>query len=150
MLDPDFYETVLVIGDIIAAHCPNTVARSEFIRACLSADWHEAASMIDGMLVEPWRLKGRQETRLREFLNQLIELLSDPDVLKKSPLNRPLEAGAWVPDLPRTGDIQSDTLAASAGRPTARIPGRPGCSPRLGDPSFETPGENGGAWARLR
>ena len=76
MLDPELYETVLVIGDIIAAHCPNSVARSEFIRACLSADWHEAASMIEGMLAEPWHLKGRQEARLREFYDLLTKLHS--------------------------------------------------------------------------
>jgi|SoiMethySBSTD1v2_1073268.scaffolds.fasta_scaffold145157_1 hypothetical protein len=92
MLAPEVFETVLVIGDIIAAHCPNTAARSEFIRACLSADWHEAASMIDGMLAEPWHLKGRQEARLREFHNQLAELLSDPDVLKRR-LYPPLGGG---------------------------------------------------------
>jgi len=78
MLDPELYESVLVIGDIIAAHCPNTVARSEFIRACLSADWYEAASMIEGMLAEPGHLKGRQEARLREFYDLLTERLLDP------------------------------------------------------------------------
>ena len=76
MLDPEHYETVLVIGDIIAAHCPNTAARSEFIRACLSADWYEAASMIEGMLAEPQYLKGRQEARLREFYDLLTKLHS--------------------------------------------------------------------------
>ena len=33
--------------------------------------------MIEGMLAEPWHLKGRQEVRLREFHNQLTELLSE-------------------------------------------------------------------------
>ena len=89
MLDPEHYETVLVIGDIIAAHCPNTAARREFIRACLSADWDEAASMIEGMLAEPWHLKGRQEARLREFYDLLSKLLSESDVLKEAFVNRP-------------------------------------------------------------
>jgi len=79
MIDPKLYEVVLVIGDIITAHCPHTAARSEFIRACLAADWHEAASMIEGMLAEPWHLKGRQEARLREFYDQLTLLRSDPE-----------------------------------------------------------------------
>jgi hypothetical protein len=83
MIDPKLYATVLVMADIITAHCPHTAARSEFMRACLSADWHEATSMIEGMLAEPWHLKGRQEVRLREFHNQLTELLSEPDGFRK-------------------------------------------------------------------
>jgi hypothetical protein len=31
-------------------------------------DWYEARSMVEGMLAEPWHLRGYQETRLRDFL----------------------------------------------------------------------------------
>lgn len=65
------YDLVYVMADIIAAHCPGTSARDEFVRACLHGDWDEARSMIEGMLAEPWLLRGRQEARLREFLEQL-------------------------------------------------------------------------------
>jgi hypothetical protein len=67
------YDLAPVIATIISAHCPGTSAREEFVRACMLADWSEAASMIEGMLAEPWHLRGHQETRLREFL-QLLEL----------------------------------------------------------------------------
>jgi hypothetical protein len=46
-----------VIGDVIAAHCPGHVG-----------------SMVEGMLAEPWLLRGYQEARLHEFL----ELLPGP------------------------------------------------------------------------
>jgi hypothetical protein len=39
------------------------------LHACISTDWDEATSMIDGMLAEPWHLRGYQEKRLREFLD---------------------------------------------------------------------------------
>jgi hypothetical protein len=64
------YELVPVIGDVISAHC-STSARQQFVRACLQGDWHEAKSMVEGMLAEPWHLRGHQETRLREFLELL-------------------------------------------------------------------------------
>ena len=67
------YEMAPVIADIIAAHCPGTRARAEFVRACLVEDWEDTKAMIEGMLAEPWHLKGHQETRLREFL-QLVQL----------------------------------------------------------------------------
>ena len=41
--------------------------REEFVRACVRGHWDEAAEMIEGMLAEPWHLKGYQEARLREF-----------------------------------------------------------------------------------
>ena len=69
------YELVPVIGDVIYAHCPGTAARAEFVRACLHGHWDEARSMVEGMLAEPWLLRGYQETRLRDFL----ELLPAPD-----------------------------------------------------------------------
>ena len=34
----------------------------------MSTDWDEAKSMIEGMLAEPWHLRGHQERRLRDFL----------------------------------------------------------------------------------
>lgn len=65
------YEIVPVIGAIIGAHCRGTSAQQQFLRACLCADWFEARSMVEGMLAEPWLLRGRQEARLREFLEML-------------------------------------------------------------------------------
>jgi hypothetical protein len=65
------YELVPVIGDVIDAHCPGTTARSDFMRACLRGHWDEAKGMIEGMLAEPWMLRGYQENRLREFLELL-------------------------------------------------------------------------------
>ena len=65
------YELAPVIATIISAHCPGTRARERFVRACVHADWFEATSMIEGMLAEPWHLRGHQETRLREFLQLL-------------------------------------------------------------------------------
>jgi hypothetical protein len=64
------YELVPIIGDVIRAHCPGS-ARADFMQACLRGQWHEAKSMVEGMLAEPWFLRGYQETRLREFLDLL-------------------------------------------------------------------------------
>jgi hypothetical protein len=64
----EVYELVPVIADVISAHCAGTTAREHFLRACLGGRWHEARSMIEGMLAEPWHLGGYQEFRLREFL----------------------------------------------------------------------------------
>jgi len=71
------YELTPVIATIISAHCPGTRAREEFLRACVYGEWDEAACMIEGMLAEPWHLRGHQEARLREFL-QLLELNRGP------------------------------------------------------------------------
>jgi hypothetical protein len=65
------YDLAPVMADVISAHCPGTYARERFMRACLHADWDEARSMIEGMLAEPWSLRGYQEARLREFLQLL-------------------------------------------------------------------------------
>ncbi|HEY5828510.1 MAG TPA: hypothetical protein VIV01_09120 [Hyphomicrobiaceae bacterium] len=65
------YEIAPVIGTIIGAHCRGTSARREFLRACLCGEWFEARSMVEGMLAEPWLLRGHQEARLREFLGLL-------------------------------------------------------------------------------
>jgi hypothetical protein len=67
------YELVPMIADIIAAHCPGTNARESFVRACLMGHWDEAESMVEGMLAEPWHLRGYQEKRLGEFL-ELMKL----------------------------------------------------------------------------
>ncbi len=65
----EIYELAPLIADVIAAHCPGTTARENFVRACLGGHWYEAKSMIECMLAEPWHLKGYQEFRLREFLD---------------------------------------------------------------------------------
>ena len=65
------YELAQVIAAIISAHCPGTPARTNFVRACVHGDWAEAKTMIEGMLAEPWHLRGHQEIRLREFLDLL-------------------------------------------------------------------------------
>jgi len=67
------HELAPVIATVISAHCPGTRAREDFVRACLFADWGEAAAMIEGMLAQPWHLQGHQEKRLREFL-QILQL----------------------------------------------------------------------------
>ena len=63
------YELAPVIADVISAHCPGTTTRDRFMSACLGGHWYEAKSMIEGMLAEPWHLRGYQEFRLREFLD---------------------------------------------------------------------------------
>jgi hypothetical protein len=65
------YEFAPVIGTIIGAHCRGTSAQQEFLRACVHGEWFEARSMVEGMLAEPWLLRGYQEARLREFLELL-------------------------------------------------------------------------------
>ena len=64
------YELVPVIGAVIASHC-RADTRNRFVRSCLAGDWDDARAMIEGMLAEPWLLKGHQEKRLREFLELL-------------------------------------------------------------------------------
>ena len=65
------YDLAPVIADVISAHCRGTSARQTFIRACFLGDWVEARCMVEGMLAEPWVLRGNQEVRLREFLELL-------------------------------------------------------------------------------
>jgi hypothetical protein len=67
------YELAPMIADIISSHCPGTSARERFLRACISTDWDEAKSMIDGMLAEPWHLRGYQENRSREFVSLMAD-----------------------------------------------------------------------------
>jgi len=62
------FDLAPVIADIIDSHCPGTRARQDFVRACMKEDWNDARSMVEGMLAEPWHLRGYQEARLREFL----------------------------------------------------------------------------------
>jgi len=66
---PRRYELALVVADIISAHCPGSSARARFLQTCIGTEWDEAASMVEGLLAEPWRLRGYQERRLREFLD---------------------------------------------------------------------------------
>jgi hypothetical protein len=97
------YQLALVIADIISAHCPGTSARQRFLKACISTDWDEAASMVEGMLAEPWHLRGRQERRLREFL----ELISDV------PAQQPRRYAKWYRTRPQ-----------QCGRPDHEVLGR--------------------------
>src|SRR4051812_26161046 len=60
-----------VIGIIISSHCPGTGAKEEFLRACVHGHWDEARAMVEGMLAEPWHLRGYQKVRLRDFLGLL-------------------------------------------------------------------------------
>ena len=69
------YELAPVIADVIGAHCPGTRARADFVRACVHGHLDEARCMVEGMLAEPWMLRGYQENRLRDFL----ALLPDTD-----------------------------------------------------------------------
>jgi hypothetical protein len=80
------YELVPVIADVIRAHCPGS-ARADFMQACLHGQWHEARSMVEGMLAEPWFLRGYQENRLREFL----ELLPVTNMAQAPAPRRPLK-----------------------------------------------------------
>jgi hypothetical protein len=71
-------QMVLVIAEIIAAHCAGTRAREEFVQACVRAQWAEAQAMVEGMLAGPWYLVGYQERRLREFLELLRAAQDEP------------------------------------------------------------------------
>ena len=42
------------------------------MHACLGGEWAEMRAMVEGMLAEPWHLKGHQESRLREFLELVL------------------------------------------------------------------------------
>ena len=55
------YQLAPVIADVISAHCPGTGAREEFLRACVHGEWSEAKHLIEGMLAEPWHLRGYQD-----------------------------------------------------------------------------------------
>ena len=81
------YDMMLVIADVISAHCPGTTARERFIRASLTDDWVEVRCLIEGMLAEPWHLRGNQEQRLQEFLD-LVPVGSSPQTTALSPSNR--------------------------------------------------------------
>ena len=48
--------------------------RERGVRAtCVHGHWAEATAMVEGMLAEPWHLRGYQEVRLREFL-ELVQV----------------------------------------------------------------------------
>jgi hypothetical protein len=40
------FELAPVIGTIISAHCPETGAGKEFVRACVHGHWDEARAMV--------------------------------------------------------------------------------------------------------
>jgi hypothetical protein len=84
------YDLAPVIADVISAHCPDTSARQIFIRACFLGDWEEAKAMVEGMLAEPWVLRGSQEARLREFLELLSVMARNTPATKRSIQERPL------------------------------------------------------------
>jgi len=67
----NIFDLAPVIADIIGSHCPRTRARRDFLRACVNEDWEEVHAMVEGMLAEPWYLRGYQEVRLREFLTMV-------------------------------------------------------------------------------
>lgn len=75
----DVYDLAPVIADIISAHCPGTSARKDFLHACVHGHWNQAKSMIEGMLAEPWHLRGYQEKRLREFLASMPVAQREPE-----------------------------------------------------------------------
>jgi len=78
------YDLAPVIADVISAHCRGTSARRIFIRACFLGDWEEAKSMVEGMLAEPWVLRGYQEARLCEFLGLLpVMATGTPETIRK-------------------------------------------------------------------
>src|SRR5262249_37687833 len=77
------YELVPIIADIIHAHCPGTNSPRLFVRACLGGHLVEAASMVEGLLAEPWHLRGYQENRLGEFL-ELMKLYRGRDGLART------------------------------------------------------------------
>jgi hypothetical protein len=79
------YKLVPVIADIISSHCSGTHARDDFVRACVYGHWDEAAEMIEGMLAEPWHLKGYQEARLQEFLD-LVQMSRGVSVIRAAHL----------------------------------------------------------------
>jgi len=39
-------------AEVISARCLLTPARQKFLQACIRGDWHEARSMIEGVLAE--------------------------------------------------------------------------------------------------
>ena len=65
-----------------------TTTRERFIRAFLTDDWVEVRCLIiEGMLAEPWHLRGNQEQRLQEFLD-LVPVGPSPQTTALSPSNR--------------------------------------------------------------
>jgi len=83
----ELYDMMLVIADVISAHCPGTTARERFFRASLTDDWEEVRCLIEGMLAEPWHLRANQEQRLQEFLD-LVPIGSSSQITALSPPNR--------------------------------------------------------------
>jgi len=101
------YDMMLVIADVISAHCPGTTARERFFRASLTEDWEEVRCLIDGMLAEPWHLRGNQEQRLQEFLD-LVPVGSSSRTAALSPSRN----GRTVPSCWR---VVGETIADGVG-----------------------------------
>jgi hypothetical protein len=89
------YDMMLVIADVISAHCPGTTARERFFRASLTEDWEEVRCLIDGMLAEPWHLRGNQEQRLQEFLDLVPVGSSSRTVALSPPRNGRTVPSCW-------------------------------------------------------
>ena len=102
------YDMMLVIADVISAHCPGTTARERFFRASLTEDWEEVRCLIDGMLAEPWHLRGNQEQRLQEFLDLVPVGSSSPASQRSAPTRN----GRTVPSCWRGVD---ETIADGVG-----------------------------------
>jgi hypothetical protein len=91
------YELAPVIGDVIAAHCPDTAARQTFMRSVFRGEWAEARSMVEGMLAEPWVLRGYQQARLQEFLDLLPgPMQSPPRPPSLNPALAPRSGCSWA------------------------------------------------------
>src|SRR5262249_7242019 len=60
LIVPTIFDLAPVIADVVAAHCGRT-ARERFLQACVFGHFNEAKSMIEGVLAEPWHLRGHQE-----------------------------------------------------------------------------------------
>jgi hypothetical protein len=91
----ELYDMMLVIADVISAHCPGTTARERFFRASLTEDWEEVRCLIDGMLAEPWHLRGNQEQRLQEFLDLVPVGSSSRTVALSPPRNGRTVPSCW-------------------------------------------------------
>ena len=93
------YALVPVIADVIDAHCRGSKARETFVSACINGHWDEAGAMIEGMLAEPWHLRGYQEHRLRDF--QELLRLRQASVTTEQPRAGELDARKNIPSAHR-------------------------------------------------
>ena len=61
--------TLLTVESCTAGALACALAETE--GECFNEDWEEVHAMVEGMLAEPWYLRGYQEVRLREFLTMV-------------------------------------------------------------------------------